>query len=224
LAGCSDVARADVGRPNVRQAVFHVKHEGLPAAVAELGITLDRAELDRLRRFEALLRDRAVTAGIVAVSDSARVWERHVLDSLRGVAAVRRRDRSAYDLGSGAGLPGIVVAIACPELAVTLVESRGRRVAFCELAIERLRLPNARVHAGRVEDLTEPVDLCFARAFADATTSWRVASRILAPGGRLAYFAGEAFDASADVPDGVDARILSTALAPAGPLVIMSRQ
>jgi len=178
----------------------------------------------RLLTFERLLRDRAIPMGLVAESDEPRLRERHVLDCLRAAAAVGDA-ASAYDLGSGAGLPGIVVAVAAPALKVALVESRRSRVSFLELAVEELELANVRVIPLRVELVAEEVDLCFARAFAPLPAAWASAARLLAPGGRLVYFAGSESE-GADIPG--DARLLEVRTSPvlerAGPLVIMARQ
>ena len=205
--------------------MFHVKHEGLTSSSAALGVELSAEQADRLETFERLLADRAVPMGMIGEADLPRLRERHVLDCLRSATVVATSDRSAVDLGSGAGLPGIVVAIACPALAMTLVESRRSRAAFLELVAERLGLANATVEPSRVEAVSGPFDLCFARAFADLPRSWRVAERLLRPGGRLVYFGGSAFDPSQIVPGGKDAVILpGSSVASAGPLVIMTRQ
>jgi 16S rRNA (guanine527-N7)-methyltransferase len=196
--------------------------EDLRSAAHRLGISLSDGASAQLLAYEALLLEKAVPLGFVARSDERRIRDRHVLDSLRAAAEVRPADRRALDLGSGAGLPGIVLAIAVPELRVGLVESQRRRVAFLELAVERLELRNADVLPRRAEEL-EPgsADLCTARAFAPSDRAWQVAEPLLAPGGRLIYFAGGgALQAPAD------ATILSTRPAPlesAGPLVIMGR-
>jgi 16S rRNA (guanine527-N7)-methyltransferase len=196
----------------------------LRAAAESLGIWLSEDRARRLAAFERLLRDHAIPMGIVADSDARRLRERHVLDCLRAATAVETAT-SAYDLGSGAGLPGIVVAIAAPALRVGLVESRRRRVSFLELAIQELGVGNARVLPLRVEAVVEVVDLCFARAFAPLEVAWSQASRLLSPGGRLVYFAG-GVPKPAEVPDG--ARLLEVRTTPvlesAGPLVIMTRQ
>ncbi|MBI3647168.1 MAG: class I SAM-dependent methyltransferase [Actinobacteria bacterium] len=182
-------------------------------------------QVAKLASYEALLVERAVALGLVASGDLPRLRTRHLLDSLRAALAVLPTDRDAYDLGSGGGLPGIVVAIACPGLWITLVESRRRRGAFLEMTVERLELSNCRVVVGRVESLEEPADMCFARAFADAATSWRLAVPLLRPGGRLVYFAGEGSDPASYSPEGASCEILwPPPVARAGPLVIMSRQ
>jgi 16S rRNA (guanine527-N7)-methyltransferase len=212
--------------------------KSLRRRVARLGLRLDGGALDRLLIYEELLRSKAVPLGFIAESDSARLLERHVLDSLRAAVIPLPEDRTALDLGSGAGLPGIVVTLACPQLVVTLVESQRRRVAFLELAVERLELSNARIAALRAEEIPEgaAADLCFARAFGSLERSWVAAEPLLSEGGRLVYFAGIGAAAGAaagfppkvgmglDVPEG--ARILEVvepALESGGPLVIMGR-
>lgn len=202
-----------------------MKHEGSTPELlpSSLGITLSDEQVDLLERFETLLRERAIPSGFVATSDAARLRERHIWDCLRAASVIRPDERAAYDLGSGAGLPGMVVAVACPWLEITLVESRRPRVAFLELALELLVLPNVWVYAGRVQDLSDRVDVCLARAFADAPASWRVADPLLVPNGRLVYFAGQRFERS-QLPKGLGVSLVASTLARSGPLVIMSRQ
>lgn len=195
---------------------------GLRRTAADLGVPLSPAQAGSLLELEALWLERAVPAGMIASADAPRLRERHVLDCLRAGAMVEPTDRDAYDLGSGAGLPGLVLAVGLPFLHLTLVETRRRRVGFLELAIERLRLTNATVAACRIEDLHDPVDLCFARALAPPAEAWRLAEPLLRPGGRLIYFAGQG-GTVADVP-GTRSRSLGTAvLERSGPLVIMAR-
>jgi 16S rRNA (guanine527-N7)-methyltransferase len=204
--------------------VFHVKHEGWASVTEALALDLDPEQVRQLEMFEDLIRERAIPLGMVAAADEGRIRERHVQDSLRGATAVSSSDRSAYDLGSGAGLPGVVVAVACPGLHMTLVESRRPRAAFLQLVVDRLGLPNTSVATVRVETLTERVDLCFSRAFARVGVAWHAAGPLLNPGGRLVYFAGERFD-PAELPDDAVSNLVTTsALARSGPLVIMSQQ
>jgi 16S rRNA (guanine527-N7)-methyltransferase len=205
-----------------------VKHgrdaDVLRAQAALLDADLDDSQLAMLLDYERLLEERAGPLGLVAEGDVEKLRDRHVLDSLRAAAPLAGV-RDAYDLGSGAGLPGIVVAIARPDVRVGLVDSRRRRVAFLELAVAELRLTNASVLGLRVETLTEPVDACLARAFAPAARAWEVAEPLLRPGGRLVYFAGRSErtrDLGARPPL---VNVLSTpVLESAGPLVIMTRQ
>ena len=203
--------------------MFHVKHEGWDIAEA-LDLDLTPEQLDKLEAFEALIRERAIPLGMVATADAPRLRERHLHDSLRAATVVSAGDRTAYDLGSGAGLPGVVVAIACPDLRTSLVESRRPRAAFLQLVVDRLGLSNVAVCNERVETLADPVDLCFSRAFARVGVAWKAADRVLAPGGRLVYFAGERFDPAELPVDAAWTLVTTSALARSGPLVIMSRQ
>jgi 16S rRNA (guanine527-N7)-methyltransferase len=200
--------------------MFHVKHEGSVPKDLIGSLTASREPL--LHRYAALLREVAVPRKMIAASDSDRIWTRHVLDSLRGAALIPARATVVYDLGSGAGVPGVPVAIARPDLRLTLAEPRRERVAFLELVIEELGLAEARVHAGRAQQLAQGADVCLARAFRDPEASWRVAEPLLAPSGALFYWAGK----SADVHvRGVRTRAFRTpSLAQAGPIVMMTRQ
>src|SRR5688572_2485564 len=109
--------------------MFHVKHEVWAECAAAVGVELTPEMVSRLESFGTLVRGHGAALGLVGTADLPRLRERHLSDCLRAVAAVRKTDRTAYDLGSGAGLPGIVVGIACPLLEVTLIESRRRRGA-----------------------------------------------------------------------------------------------
>lgn len=200
-----------------------MKH-GLEEAAAALGVGLDDEVARRLRAFELMLIGRAVELGLVAPSDRGRIRERHVLDCIRAVPVVVSGE-VVYDLGSGAGLPGVVVAIARPDVTVRLVERRVKRVAFLELAIDELGLTNATVVAARVEDLTQPADVCLARAFAPLAQTWALARPILRPGGRLVFFAGRTLDPAGIPENGAIEAVLETSLLESsGPLVIMTRQ
>jgi 16S rRNA (guanine527-N7)-methyltransferase len=209
--------------------VFHVKRsaDALAAAARSVGVPLDDEQLARVVHFEALLSDRAMALGMVARSDARRLRERHILDSLRAAAVTLRSDRDALDVGSGAGLPGIPVAIARPALSVRLVESRRARVAFLELAVERLGLVNVAIIPATVEAVDVLVDLCFARAFAPLGEAWKAARERLRPGGRLVYVAGVGTEpperpedcAAVDVVPAPRGSLIESA----GPLVIMTR-
>jgi 16S rRNA (guanine527-N7)-methyltransferase len=200
------------------------------AFAARIGLDLPPGGRHLLGAFANLLSSRAVPLGLVAASDRDRVLERHVLDCLRAAAAFGPQDRTACDLGSGSGLPGIVLACVLPELSFRLVESRVRAVAFLELAVERLGLTNVEIVARRVEDVEARVDAATARAFASLDRSWTAAWPLLKPGGRLIYFAGAGLAgpeeaarglAQPEAPGEVHAEGVVDSY---GPLVIMSRR
>ena len=145
--------------------MFHVKHEGWSEQGPALGVDIGPRPAAQLDKFERLLLERGAPMGLISPSDVPRVRERHILDSLRAAPFVEGRT-TGYDLGSGGGLPGLVLAIVLPELALTLVEVRRNRAAFLEVAVEELQLPNVMVYNRRAETLRERCDLCLARAFA----------------------------------------------------------
>ena len=202
-----------------------MKHEGWVGAAGALGVELDAEAAVRLARFERSVVERAAPMGMISKGDVPRVRERHILDCLRGAPLIGTGDRRLCDLGSGAGLPGLVLACVRPELEVVLTEVRRNRAAFLASVIEELELPRVSVWARRIETLRERFDVCTARAFGDPRRSWAAAERLLVPSGRMIYWAGERYDPRSDLPEGVVTTVFETsALARAGALVIMGRQ
>jgi 16S rRNA (guanine527-N7)-methyltransferase len=189
----------------------------------ELDLTAGQARL--LDHYEELLSTKAVPLGLVAGRDRARIRERHIADSLRAVPLIKEQDRRGIDLGSGAGLPGIVVAVAVPSLTVVLLESRRKRVAFLEWVLGELGLRNAEVLHGRAEDLEESVDVCLARAFAPLRRSWAAGAPLLRSGGRLIYFAGASGEVPSELPFATNVQVGNGGVVESGgPLVIITRE
>jgi len=198
--------------------VFHVKHEGWTPE------ELSPGQLVTLRLYEDLLLSHAIPRGMVTASDSGRLRTRHILDSLRAVPHVPAEAERIVDLGSGAGLPGLPVAVARPDLDVTLAEPRQNRAAFLELTVERLGLDNVRVFPRPAEELASGFDVCLARGFADPMHTWVIARDLLRPSGDLIYWAGRTFKTD-DAPPGARVRTVGDeALESSGPIVIMTRQ
>jgi 16S rRNA (guanine527-N7)-methyltransferase len=202
-----------------------VKQAALEDALRAMGLTPAKEQLALLERYEGILEDRGVDLGLVAESDRKRIRTRHLLDSARA-AVVAPPAGQAYDLGSGGGLPGIVVAILCPELQVLLVERRQRRAAFLEWASLELDLANAEVRASGIENLPPgTADVCFARALADLETSWELSRGLLRSGGRLVYFAGTGREVPAAIPHAGGVEVIARPaeeLESVGSLVIIS--
>jgi 16S rRNA (guanine527-N7)-methyltransferase len=199
--------------------------------LARLRLSHTGRQLDQLATFEALVREHGARLGLVSPHDLPLLRSRHVLDSLRAVHAFRGGERRACDLGSGAGLPGIPLAIFLPNTRFVLCEPQQRRAGFLELAAERLALENVEVFAGRVEALPErSFDLCTARAFGPLERSWRASFPVLTPGGRLVYFAGRSLSdpagAAGSLSDPEPPAAVSSleVLANVPPLVIMTRE
>lgn len=195
-----------------------MKHEGWTPQ------ELSDAQRASLVLYEDLLLSQAIPRGIVAASDSGHLRTRHILDSLRALPHLSDHAERVVDLGSGAGLPGLPIAVVRPDLEITLSESRQVRAAFLELAVERLRLPNVRVFPEPAEGLEPGFDVCLARGFGDASRTWEVARVLLHPLGELLYWAGRTFTLD-DAPSGAAVRTVGEAtLESGGPIVIMTRQ
>jgi len=204
--------------------MFHVKHQAWADALEHLGIDIPLTGLETLAAYETALRERAVPRGFVSEGDADRLWERHIRDSLRAVPEVSSEARVA-DLGSGAGLPGIPIAIAMPSASVTLVELRRGRVAFLESVVDDLGLANVQVFLGRTDRVEGRFDTCLARAFAGPAGCWAAADPLLQEDGRLVYWAGAGFEPTGLGELGISWRVSTpSGLAESGPLVIMGRQ
>ena len=147
---------------------------------------LDPALAGPLLDYLALLARWNRTYNLTAVRDPAEMVSRHLLDSLAMLPWLGDVERLA-DLGTGPGLPGIPLAIARPDLQVTLVESNGKKARFMRQALRELGLPNAEVHASRIEAFDAPgaFDAITARALATLPLILELGGHLLAPGGKL---------------------------------------
>lgn len=126
----------------------------------------DNAETLLLRFIEAL-RDENERQNLVARSTLAEVWTRHILDSAQLVARVPRESLTWVDLGTGAGFPGLIVAMLRQDWRVTLVESRTKRIEWLSQMVDDLELANVDVEGRRLESLpSRAFDVISARAFA----------------------------------------------------------
>lgn len=132
-----------------------VPPEGFGARLTAIGVDLDAAAVARLGDYLARLLAMNEQMNLTAIVDPGAAWERHVLDALTLVpllAEIGPRSRLA-DVGSGGGLPGIPVAIARPDLRVTLVEATQKKAAFLEAVAVALGLDNVEVRSARAEQL-----------------------------------------------------------------------
>jgi 16S rRNA (guanine527-N7)-methyltransferase len=204
--------------------MFHVKHEAWAEDASALGLSLSEDQLSALHTYKELLLSHAVSRGMVALTDRGRLWERHILDGLRGATEIDP-EGSILDLGSGAGIPGIPIAIALPGADVTLSEPRRGRAAFLEMVRDRLRIPNVDVFLGQAEAIGGSFQTCVARAFSSVSGTWAIAEPLLEEQGVLVYWAGSRFQPSEMDDLGAVWRLSTRShLADSGPLVIMGRQ
>ncbi|BAJ82080.1 ribosomal RNA small subunit methyltransferase G [Acidiphilium multivorum AIU301] len=158
---------------------------------------VSRETLSRLEAFAALILRWTARINLVSRKDAApaEIWSRHILDSLQMLPLVPQGAFRAADLGSGGGLPGLVLAIARPEIGFTLIESDRRKAAFLQTAIAELKL-NATVLSVRIEQARlEPSPLVTARALAALPVLFGYAAPLLAPGGVCLFLKGRGADA-----------------------------
>jgi len=156
-------------------------HARLQQGVAALGLALPTAALERLLDYQALLARWNATYNLTAVRDPAEMVTRHLLDSLAILPYVR--GNTLADLGTGPGLPGIVLAIAAPGREILLVDSNGKKVRFLREAIRTLKLDGVRAEQARVEDVQGQFDCVTARAFASLADMLGWGGHLLAPDG-----------------------------------------
>ncbi len=167
--------------------------EAEPAAAASLfGDRIDRA-----RAFTAALAAEGETRGLIGPLELPRLWTRHVLNS---AIAAPLFEGHAADIGSGAGLPGIVLAIARPDVTWTLVEPMERRVAWLTEQADALELRNVTVVRARAEEWVPEasVDMVTARAVSALRTLIPMTAPLVRPGGSLVLFKGRGAEAEID--------------------------
>lgn len=144
------------------------------------------ASVDRLERFVALLAEESKRQNLVAASTLPSVWGRHIVDSAQLVPLSTDMPANWCDVGSGAGLPGVVIAV-LSHSDVWLVEPRARRATFLSVVVDALELPNAHVVKARVEALRSaaPMDVITARAVAGLSHLFSLCEHLTAPATRF---------------------------------------
>lgn len=173
--------------------MFHVKHAaGPPPSVAAERVFGERMEV--ARRYAETLAGPGVERGLLGPREIPRLWDRHILNCA-ALAELIESDARVVDIGSGAGLPGIPLAIARPDLRVTLVEPMLRRTQFLEETVAALGIPMTVVR-GRADDpqvrsTAGGADVVVSRAVAslDKLTGWSLP--LLRVGGRMLAMKGE---------------------------------
>jgi 16S rRNA (guanine527-N7)-methyltransferase len=153
-----------------------------------IGLALSERVLERLVRYLALLRKWNAAYNLTAVRDATRMRLQHIADCLAVVNPLRRhaagRALRILDVGSGGGLPGVVLAVVEPRWDVSCVDSVGKKAAFIRQVAGELALPNLHALHARVEVLPgPPFDLITSRAFASLADFVRLTRPLLAPGG-----------------------------------------
>lgn len=152
-----------------------------------LGLELGDRQVRQLVDYAGLLQKWGRVYNLTAIREAEEITTHHLLDCLAAVPSLRlhgpAQAATLLDVGSGAGLPGAVFAIACPELAVDCVDAVAKKAAFVQQAAGTLRLQNLRGMHARVEQLREPYAVVTSRAFASLPDFVAVSGAALAPGG-----------------------------------------
>jgi 16S rRNA (guanine527-N7)-methyltransferase len=159
--------------------------------VLALGLTLPADAERRLLDYLRLLARWSSAYNLTAVRDPREMVTRHLLDSL--AVAPHVRGPEVLDIGTGAGLPGIPLALALPDLAFTLLDSNAKKTRFVTQAVAELGLANVRVVNTRVEDFhpPQPFATLIARAFASIPDMLATCAHLCAPGGRILAMKGK---------------------------------
>ncbi len=163
-------------------------HPLLPAlqkGLDGLGLVLTPEQQAQLLAYMDLIAKWTKVYNLTAVRDTNEMLTHHLLDSLAVVLPLRREAAklvlpegqsqfSLLDVGAGAGLPGVVIAITCPHISVTCVDTVAKKAAFIQQVAATLRLPNLKGLHARVESLNQPFDVICSRAFASLVdfTTW----------------------------------------------------
>lgn len=164
--------------------------ERLDAGLAELGLGLPEATRTALLQYVALLAKWNRAYNLTAVRDPVQMVTRHLLDALAVLPHLP--PGRLLDVGSGAGVPGIPLALARPALAVVLLDGSAKRCRFLRQAVAALGLADATVVHSRVEDYRpeSPFDVIIARAYAALTVLLEQTEPLLAPGGEVLAMKG----------------------------------
>ena len=165
------------------ERVLTVASAELEQGIQKLGLSIAADEQALLLQYLVLLEKWNQVYNLTAIRDLAKMVSAHLLDSLAVVPFLQ--GHTVLDAGSGAGLPGIPIALAEPGLEVTLLDSSHKRTAFLRQAVADLGLRNATVVCERVESWQSPrqFDVIVSRAFADLGEFVSLTQRLLAPGG-----------------------------------------
>jgi 16S rRNA (guanine527-N7)-methyltransferase len=161
--------------------------EGLRVGAQALALALSDAQIQHLLDYAALIQKWNKVYNLTALRDPADMLTHHLLDSLTAIAPLRRHTQDqpikVLDVGSGGGLPGVVLAICMPELNVSCVDTVAKKAAFVQQVAVSLKLPNLRGLHARVESLADPYQVICSRAFASLPDFVTWSRSALAEGG-----------------------------------------
>ena len=184
------VIDSDFPADDVRPDDGGARAAGFPAAPPVAAVVFGAA-LDQAVAFAQVLATRGVEQGLIGPHEVPRLWDRHLLNCAVVAELISARCRTLVDIGSGAGLPGIVLAMIRPELDVTLLEPMERRCRFLADCTAELGLANASVLRGRAEETRLRKDVATARAVAPLDRLAGLAAGMVRPGGLVLAIKGQ---------------------------------
>ena len=144
---------------------------------------------DQIQRYADLLKGAGIERGLIGPKEGDRIWERHIANCIP-ITTILPQNVRLVDIGSGAGLPGIVIALARPDLKVTLVEPLQRRVDFLNEVVAELGIP-VEVIRGRAERVKKQFEIVTARAVAPLEKLINISWHMIPKGGSLMAMKGE---------------------------------
>jgi 16S rRNA (guanine527-N7)-methyltransferase len=182
--------------------------DALRAGATALGLTLSDRQSERLLAYGALILKWNKVYNLTALRDPELVLSHHLLDSMAVIEPLRRERPTGgklLDVGAGAGLPGVVIAILCENIDVSCLDAVAKKAAFVQQVAAELKLPNLRgVHA-RVESLVGQFDIVSSRAFASLPDFFNGSAQLVAPNGLWLAMKGKVpSDELAMLPANVD--------------------
>lgn len=179
----------------------------LRTGAAALGVALSDTQGEQLLAYGTLMLKWNKVYNLTAVRDPAGVMTHHLLDSLAAVAPLQREwggKGRLLDVGSGGGLPGVVIAIMRPDIEVSCLDAVAKKAAFVQQVAAELELPNLRGLHARVESLAGSYEVISSRAFASLPDFFNGSVHLLAPGGVWLAMKGKVpTDELAALPAGV---------------------
>ena len=161
----------------------------LAEGISALGLSMSEGVQEQLLDYMALIQKWNKVYNLTALRDPREILTHHLLDSLSAIGPLMRQAASfdeafsLLDVGSGGGLPGVVIAICCPKVKVTCVDTVSKKAAFVQQVAASLKLVNLKGLHARVETLTGPFDVIGSRAFASLPDFINWSSGALAPKG-----------------------------------------
>ena len=167
--------------------------EILTSGLAELGVPATAAQLSQLRAYYTLLDERSKVMNLTAIEGEEATARLHFLDSAALLRYVRLSGKTAADIGSGAGFPGLVAAILAPDADITLIDSLQKRVTFQQEVCDTVGLGNVTCLAGRAEEesaLRESFEVVTSRAVARMTMLCELCLPLVHVGGVFAAMKG----------------------------------